>query len=130
MSDHNLNPLRDPKKEIVMRAVKGTNKLNECYFYPTDVKGVYLLSTRQDQTLAVVTDGQPFMFQHDGLVWKVPNPLLGSEPFSINHELARGSFWNNGVGFEQGEGWEEGGTFTAQASGGVEDANAASAGAY
>ena len=131
MSDHELKPIRDPEKEITMKTVKGTNKLKDCYFYPTDVDGVFLLSTKQEETLAVVTNEQPFMFEFDGLVWKVPNPMPGSEPFSIDRRAARGSFWNNGAGPDHGEGEEEGGTFTAQASGGVEeDASAASAGAY
>jgi len=69
------------------------------------------------------------MFEHDGLIWQVPNPQPLSEPFSINDLIATGSFLNNRVGLGDGE--EEGGTFTAQASGGAdEDANAASAGAH
>lgn len=125
MSDHELKPIRDPEKEIKMKTVKGTDKLTDCYFYPTDERGVYLLSTKDDETLAVVANGQPFMFEHDGLVWRVPNPEPGSEPFEITHMHARGSWWNNGPRIEG----EEGGTFTAQASGGVEqDASAASAG--
>lgn len=131
MFEPKAKPLRDPKKEITMKRVQGTNMLNDCYFYPTDVQGIFLLSTKADETLAVVTDGEPFMFEHHGFVWKVPNPEAGSEPFSINTEIARGSFWNNSVRGGEREGWEEGGTFTAQASGGAEeDASAASAGAY
>ena len=130
MSDK-LKPTRDPEKEIKMKKVRGTNMLTNLYFYPFD--DVFLLSTEDEVTLAVVTSGQPFMFEHDGLLWKVPNPEPGSEPFKIDHAHAHGSFWNNGKGLGEGikEGIEEGGTFTAQASGGAEeDANAASAGAY
>lgn len=122
MSDHELKPIRDPQKEIRMKTVLGTDKLSDCYFYPTDVPRVYVLSTQDDETLAVVTDDQPFMFEHAGFVWKVPNPKLGSEPFHITRMHASGSWWNNAPDIKG----EEGGTFTAQASGGADEEVSAS----
>ena len=134
MSDE-LKPIRDPQKEIKMKIVDGTDMLQNCYFYPTDEHGVFLLSTEDDHTLAVVTDGQPFMFKHDGYIWKVPNPQPNAEPFRINRRAASGSWWNNSGNRphskERGSSTDEDGTFTAMASGGAEeDTNAASAGAY
>jgi hypothetical protein len=122
--------LRDPALMIRINDVKGNadkDKLKDCYFYPTTTDGVYLFCSKHDETLAtgVRNDGE-FSFHHDKFDWKIPNPKPGSEPFHISDGHARGSWHNNAPQFAQ----EEGGTFTAQATGGgvPEDASAAYAG--
>ena len=119
-----LKLVKKPGKEIRIITQKGTDKLTDLYFYPVkdlpevkDAPDVYLLCDKHDDTLAVVANGQPFMFKHDDLIWRVPHPALGSEVFVIHELAARGSFWNNAPEFTA----EEGGTFTAQASGGADD---------
>jgi hypothetical protein len=135
MSDVKPRPVRKPLEEIRMKKVFGTQRLKDLYFYPTDetdAEGIFLLSNKHDETLTLVKSGQPFIFEHDGLVWRVPNPQEGSEPFSIDREIATGSFSNNAKSFfgkPEYPDIEEDGTFTAQAGGQDEDASAASAGA-
>lgn len=128
MDDHKLKPLKDPKKIITIHKGEGSSfdMLKDCFFYPTKLEGIYLLCSKHDENLAVVTEGEPFMFDHDGLIWKVPNPEPGAEQFKIDAEKASGSFWNNDPSVPA----EDTGTFSAQASGGtVDDANASYAGA-
>lgn len=129
-NDEPLRRVRDPKKIITINTVNGTkdkHKLKDCYFYPTDVDGAYLLCSEHNETLTVVASGQPFMFEHDGLIWKVPNPLPGSEPFTIVPGFASGSWQNNDVSITA----DDSGTFIAQGSGsaGGDDENASYAAA-
>jgi hypothetical protein len=130
MTDQKLKPLRDPNRIIMIDSGKGTglDMLIGCTFYPTDEKGTYLFSGKHDENLAVVTSGQPFMFEHDGLIWKVPDPNdPNAEPFRIDDELASGSYRNNQKSFAQ----DDSGTFIAKGSGSGEggEASASSAGA-
>ena len=132
MDEHELQLPKDSKKKITINKGEGVtfDKLKDCFFYP--VKGldeVYLLCSKHDETLAVVTSGQPFMFEHDGLIWKVPNPEPGSEPFTISTQggggspvqFASGSWWNNDPTITA----DDTGTFSAQSSGGADgDASA------
>jgi hypothetical protein len=141
---HKLNPPKDPRKEITINKGEGFtfDKLKDCFFYPVKgLEGIYLLCSKHDEILAVVTSGQPFMFEHDGLIWKVPNPEPGSEPFTINTpapggspvqvggdpvQFASGSWWNNDPTITT----DDTGTFSAQSSGGAdEDASASYAAA-
>ena|SRR5690349_12515392 len=111
-----VDPIKDSKKKIKMKTGEGASfdKLKSCFFYPvSDANGVYLLCNEFDVTLTVVTNNQPFMFEHDGLIWKVPNPQPGSEPFSIDNQVAKGSWWNN----DPTKTNDDTGTFSAQTSG-------------
>ena len=124
MDDHKLKSLKDPKKEITIHKGEGVSfdKLKDCYFYPTKLNGIYLLCSKHDENLAVVTSGEPFMFDHDGIIWKVPNPQPGSEPFRIDNQAASGSFWNDDPSLPS----DDTGTFSAQSSGGADDDASAS----
>ena len=113
MNDHEMKDLsRNPNQKITINP--GTDGLTGCYFYPVPIlEGIYLLCNEHDETLSLVTNGHSFIFEHDGLIWRIPNPTLLAEPFIITPDFASGSWWNN-AGGEMGS---EDGTFTAQASG-------------
>ena len=120
--------IRDENKMIRIRSVRGgrdRSDLVDCFFYPTTSHGVYVFCNRQGEELAVnITSRTPFHFDLAGHRGRVPDPLPGSEPFTIDDRAARGSWRNDAPGRSA----EEGGTFTAQVSGGVEvEANASPA---
>ena len=121
MSEDKLKDIRVPGKKINIHTQNGTNQLEGCYFYPSPIlDGVYLWCNEDNDTLAVVTSGQSFIFEHDHLIWRVPNPELGSMPFVINPDFASGSWWNNAIRSTA----DEDGTFTATAGGGTDGESA------
>ena len=133
MDDHELQILKESKEKIKINKGSGVtfDKLKDCFFYPVKgLDGIYLLCNEFGVTLTVVTGGQPFMFEHGGLIWKVPNPAPNSEPFTISSQAgggdpvqtASGSFWNNDRTAAQ----DDTGTFSAQSSGGADDDASAS----
>lgn len=118
--------IRDEHRKIKIDTVSGghdKDELKQCYFYPTEENGVYIFCNKLDETLATgISSDKPFHFHHDGHLWKIPNPMPGAEPFLIDRRQASGSWWNDAPSREN----EEGGTFTAQASGGADEEGSAS----
>ena len=126
MSNPKPERLTNTNRAIRIRSVKGGNdgiELLDCFFFPTTTPGVYLFCTKDGVELAVdITAHKPFHFNLHGHRWTIPNPEPGSEPFTIDEHSARGSWRND----HSGDPAEEGGTFTAQASGGADEEESAS----
>ena len=113
----------DPQK-IKIDSVNGgkdKDELKGCYFLPTATPDVYNFYSKTGTLLASnVFSGATFSFMlpsHQSYTWTIPNPAPGSEQFSINTQAARGSWFNTDPSPMN----DEGGTFTAQATGGADD---------
>ena len=126
----NSNPaevIDDPQKIRINSVLGGKDKdeLKGCYFLLTATTDVYNFYYKTGLLLAsnVFSNGT-FSFQIPGenYTWTIPNPAPGSEPFTINSQGASGSWFNTDASPMN----EEGGTFTAQVSGGTEDEESAS----
>lgn len=110
-------------QKIVINSVSGgkdKSELSGCYFLPTTTPGIYTFYSKNNQPLMNNIFNHctfSFILPGDTYNWTVPNPAPGSEPFSINNETASGSWFNTDPSLAN----EEGGTFTAQASGGVDE---------
>lgn len=112
------------KIKITASGPKDAASLTGCYFLPTNTPGSYVLFGKNDDPIVTtpmpVTNNSSFSFKilsTDSYSWQIPNPATGSEQFSINNDTASGSWWNGDPTVDN----EESGTFTATASGGVDE---------
>lgn len=111
------------------------NDLKNCYFLPTNRTNNYILFDSTGTPLvtsimpipASLPTGTSFTFQLAGFTWWIPNPLAGSEAFSItgtgSQASTSGSWYNNDTGTLRaaidpslgGDPTGESGTFQGQA---------------
>ena len=102
------------KIEITAVGDPDASDLTNCYFLPTNHHGRYILFDQNSRP--ILTDPIPvrsvenFTFHHNGFDWGVYN-------FSLNDENGSGS-WTNNDKHRRITDVVEGGTFTAQATGG------------
>ena len=116
-------------KQIVISATgdPDASELTNCYFLPTNHHGRYILFDQNGRPILTdpipVRSGENFTFHHNGFHWGVYN-------FSLNNENGGGSWTNTDTPpLPTIADYVEGGTFTAQATGGgvEEDEESASA---